>query len=207
MKSKPPYALILLQLLAIGVVGYSVYAYGFLEPGRTVSPSMRAVFREHRLGILLHVFGSCVALLLGPMQFTSRLRAKHLALHKILGALYLIIGVGVGGLAGLFMSLHASGGILAKLGFGSLALAWLSTAVLGLRHARSHQYVIHGQWMVRNYALTFAAVTLRVLLPSSFALDIPFDIAYPAISWLCWVPNLLFAEWLIRRSTPRRSSS
>jgi hypothetical protein len=40
-------------------------------------------------------------------------------------------------------------------------------------------------------------VTLRLYLPLSGAIGIPFDDAYPAIAWLCWVPNLVVAEWLV----------
>ena len=50
-----------------------------------------------------------------------------------------------------------------------------------------------------GYALTLAAVTLRVYLPASMALGLDFDRAYAAIAWLCWVPNLLAAQWLIGR--------
>jgi hypothetical protein len=52
--------------------------------------------------------------------------------------------------------------------------------------------------MIRSYALTLAAVTLRLYLPSSQLAGLPFTVAYPAISWLCWVPNLLIAEWFVR---------
>jgi hypothetical protein len=52
--------------------------------------------------------------------------------------------------------------------------------------------------MVRNFALTFAAVTLRVWLPAGTAAGVPFAVAYPVVAWLCWVPNLLAAEALIR---------
>lgn len=51
--------------------------------------------------------------------------------------------------------------------------------------------------MIRSYALTLAAVTLRLQLPASAMLDIPFETAYPAIAFLCWVPNLILAEiWI-----------
>jgi predicted membrane protein DUF2306 len=61
--------------------------------------------------------------------------------------------------------------------------------------------VKHRRWMVRNFALTFAAVTLRLWIPMSFAAGIPFEIAYPAIAWLCWVPNLLLPEYYLNRRT------
>jgi len=51
--------------------------------------------------------------------------------------------------------------------------------------------------------LTFAAVTLRIYLPLSLAFGVQFATAYPAISWLCWVPNLFVAErFFVRRSEP-----
>jgi hypothetical protein len=54
--------------------------------------------------------------------------------------------------------------------------------------------------MIRNFSLTLAAVTLRQYLPFAlFVLHWPFLRAYVPISWLCWVPNLILAELIIRR--------
>ena len=52
--------------------------------------------------------------------------------------------------------------------------------------------------MVRSFALTAAAVTLRIYLGFVPVLEVPFVDAYRAISFLCWVPNLLVAEWYLR---------
>ena len=57
----------------------------------------------------------------------------------------------------------------------------------------------HQRWMVRSVALTFAAVTLRLCIPLSVVLGLPFEPSYQAIAWLCWVPNLMVAEWACRR--------
>jgi hypothetical protein len=54
--------------------------------------------------------------------------------------------------------------------------------------------------MVRNFALAFAAVTLRLWLPAAVVSGIAFEDAYPVIAWLCWVPNLLAAELLFNRT-------
>jgi len=55
--------------------------------------------------------------------------------------------------------------------------------------------------MIRNFALSLAAVTLRVYMPLMLAgFHWPFRFTYITVSWLCWIPNLLIAEWLIRRS-------
>lgn len=53
--------------------------------------------------------------------------------------------------------------------------------------------------MIRSFALTCAAVTLRLYLLILFGLPIPFVQGYRAISFLCWVPNLIVAEYYLRR--------
>ena len=191
---------VVLALLSFGIAGYALAVYGFLPLGSVVHPAMRATFEAHRVAILLHVFASVAALALGPFQFSTRLRSARPALHRWLGRAYLGIGVGIGGLAGLVMATHAFGGPVARVGFAALALGWLATGALAYRAIRAGHVALHRRWMVRNFALTFAAVTLRLWLPASMAAGIAFERAYPVIAWLCWVPNLLVAEWLIARS-------
>jgi hypothetical protein len=83
-------------------------------------------------------------------------------------------------------------------------MTWLTTALLAYRSIRAGDTRTHQRWMIVNYALTFAAVTLRIQLPLSGALGIPFDTAYPIIAWSCWVPNLLVAAWIVQRMQPQR---
>ena len=188
-----------LVVLSLGVAGYAIAVYGFLPLGALVHPDMRATFETHRAGIYAHVFASAVALALGPFQFSAKLRARRLPLHRWLGRVYLGVGVLVGGLAGLFMAVHAFGGLAARLGFGCLALAWLYTGLRAYLAISARNIVSHRRWMVRNFSLTFAAVTLRLWLPASVASGIAFELAYPVIAWLCWVPNLLVAELLFNQ--------
>src|SRR5581483_9959784 len=80
-------------------------------------------------------------------------------------------------------------------GFAVLACLWLATAALALRAALRRDFVAHRRWMVRNYALTFAAVTLRIELPFMVAaLGLPFLTAYAIVAWLCWAPNAVVAK-------------
>lgn len=189
-----------LVLLSLGVAAYAVAVYGLFPLGAAVHPDMRATFEAHRAGIYAHIFASAVALALGPFQFSARLRTLRPAWHRRLGRLYLGVGVLVGGVAGLYMAFHAFGGLASRLGFASLALAWLYTGLRAYRAIRARDAACHRRWMVRNLALTFAAVTLRLWLPASVASGIPFELAYPFIAWLCWVPNLLAAEFLFNRA-------
>lgn len=186
-------------LLCLLVSAYAAFVYGVLPFGSLVHPDMREAFQANALAIRMHVFASLAALALGPLQFSERLRRARPRLHRIAGRLYLGIGVGVGGLSALYLSQHAHGGAIGRAGFALLALAWLYTGLQGYRAIRRGDVAAHREWMSRNFALTFAAVTLRLYLPLSVALGVPFDLAYPAIAWLCWVPNLVAVHLHRRR--------
>jgi uncharacterized membrane protein len=190
---------VLLFVLAFGIAGYALVAYGLLPLGALVHPDMKSVFLEHRIGILTHVFASAAALVLGPLQFSAGIRRDRPWLHRWTGRVYLAVGVLVGGLAGLYMAQYAFGGLAAKLGFAFLAAGWLFTGVCAYMSIRRGAVGAHRKWMIRNYSLTFAAVTLRLYLPASLAAGVSLDQAYPLIAWLCWVPNILVAEWLFNK--------
>ena len=102
-------------------------------------------------------------------------------------------------IAGFYIALFASGGITCVLGFGGLALSWLFTVTMAYTSIIKRRFKEHENWMIRNYALTFAAVTLRIYLPLSQMAHIDFITAYHVISWLCWMPNLLVAEIIISK--------
>ncbi len=195
-------AFTLLVGLSLFVCLVSAYKYGVLplsDPAHVAAPGSP---ESKGWPLFLHVFSAMFALALGPFQFMSRVRAKAPRLHRVMGRLYLGLGIVAGGLAGLWLALHAFGGWPARTGFACLALAWLYSGLRAYRAIRGGDVRSHRRWMIRNYALTCAAVTLRLQLPAALIGGIPFAVAYPCIAWLCWVPNALVAELLLRRSSP-----
>lgn len=196
--ARPGAGAMAMLLLSLGVAGYALVMYAFVPLGKFLHPDMRAAFEANRAVVYVHVFASSVALILGPFQFMDGLRARRLNLHRWMGRTYLGVGVLLGGLAGLHMAFHAFGGIVSQLGFGALALGWLYTGLRAYLAIRAKDVASHRRWMVRNFALAFGAVTLRLWLPGSVAAGVPFELAYPAIAWLCWVPNLVVAEYLLK---------
>lgn len=199
------FGIICLALLAIAVAFYAVFAYGFRPLGSLVHPDMTLVFQRHSVAIYIHVFASLIALVLGPFQFSARLRKKYLSMHRWIGRVYLSVGVTVGGLSGLYMAQFAFGGLPSRAGFTLLAICWLATGVLGYLAIRRGDIESHRRWMVRNFALTFAAVTLRIDLGLFFAAGFKFQDFYPWVTWLCWIPNLIVAEALLRGSRGARN--
>jgi uncharacterized membrane protein len=181
--------------LACAVGGYGL-AVSFV-PG--FQPAfVRELLASWPLIAVCHFSGGGVALIVGAFQFNGRLRARLPRLHRWAGRVH-VLAVAIGGLAGLIMALDASGGPIARVGFSLLALLWLFSTGAAYVHIRQRNVGAHRTWMIRGYALTLAAVTLRIYLPISLLAGVPMAVAYPAIAWLCWVPNLLIAEWLLRK--------
>lgn len=145
-----------------------------------------------------HIIFGGVALLTGWTQFSAHLRRTRLALHRTLGKVYIVVCL-LSGSAALYLAYFATGGIIASLGFACLGSYWLYTTIKAYLAIRHKQISKHQGWMIRSYALTWAAVTLRVYLPMAQIAQIDFIEAYRVIAWLCWVPNLFVAEWIIMR--------
>jgi uncharacterized membrane protein len=150
--------------------------------------------------LVLHAGFAALALLVGPFQWLPRLRARVPKLHRWMGRVY-VLACGLGGVAGLILAAGASTGPISQLGFGLLALLWLGSTLMAWRMAVQRRFAEHRAWMVRSFALTLSAVTLRLYLAVLLALPMSqFVDGYRLISFLCWVPNLLLAELFLRRS-------
>ena len=190
-------AWILLAILSLGIAAYS--ARFLLHPPQTQAQAL-----DNPVGVpwlFIHVAGAVTALVLGSLQFLPPLRRGAGPPHRWVGRVY-VIGCLVGGTAGLILASGSAAGPIASAGFGSLAIIWITVNLLGWRAAVQGRFAEHRRWMIRSWALTLAAVTLRLYLPLVMVLDLPFLPWYRAISFLAWVPNLIAAEvWLRRGET------
>jgi uncharacterized membrane protein len=183
-------------LAALLSAAIALFSYRYLPAIGPLSPNvLRNLF--HKPWLDIHIAGAATALLVGPVQFIPWIRARHRRLHRWLGRTY-VVGCLVGGVGGFIMAFGSTAGPIATGGFASLAVMWIITNVQGWRMARERQFEAHRAWMIRSFALTFAAVTLRLYLPFPPMAGIPFVEGYRAISYLCWIPNLLVAELYIR---------
>lgn len=187
----------LMAFLSVGVAGY---AYVSVPGGGSPAPDVLGNLFA-RPWLVAHVALAGTALLIGPFQFLPAVR-RNRALHRGLGKTY-VASCLVAGLAGLILAFGTTAGPIAGLGFGTLAVAWIYTTVQALRMARARRFDEHRRWMIRSFALTFAAVTLRLYLPFPMMLGFSFIEGYRAIAWLAWVPNLLLAETYLRREMTR----
>jgi uncharacterized membrane protein len=184
-----------LMLLGAALVVLASSRYFTMNPA-VYFPRQRAVYEALTLPLMAHVGGMVFSALLGPFQFVRSIRTSWPLLHRMMGRVYLA-GALVGGLSGLVLAFYAATGPRAGVGFGILALLVLATGTVAFRRILQGRVQSHREWMVRNYALIFAAVTLRLYQPFT---ETWFgeDLGYMMLAWISWIPNLLVAEWLIR---------
>lgn len=152
--------------------------------------------------LFIHVVGGVTALLVGPLQFARRIRSRWPAFHRATGRIY-ILACAIGAPAGLVLAFGTSAGAFAGVGFGIAALLWPLFTGLGWRAAVERRFADHRDWMLRSYALTSTAITLRLMLPAALFAGLDFYPAYRVIAWLSWLTNLALVEYVIRRGRAR----
>lgn len=149
------------------------------------------------IGFYTHIFFAGLALLIGWTQFSSKLRNKNIAVHQMTGKVYVISAL-VSSLAGIYIGIFATGGLVSSMGFICLGVIWFYTTLLAYLNIRNKRIAQHQKMMIFSYAACFAGVTLRIWLPILTNIFGDFITAYTIVAWLCWVPNLMVA-YLIKR--------
>ena len=147
------------------------------------------------IAFYIHIVFGAIALLIGWIGFSKKIRASHLSLHKKVGKVY-VVSVLISSLASIYIGFFATSGIISSIGFICLGILWFYTTLLAFIHIKNKKITLHKKFMIYSYALCFAAVTLRIWMPIMVYITHDFDTGYKIASWLCWVPNLIAAYFL-----------
>ena len=118
-------------------------------------------------------------------------------LHRKIGKIY-VISVLLSAISGLYIGYFATGGVIAKSGFMTMAIAWFFTTLFAFTTIKKGKIIKHQKLMIYSYAICFSAVTLRIYLPIFIPIFGGFIPAYKLIAWLCWVPNIIVAYFIIK---------
>lgn len=169
-----------------------------------IDQDIKAVILHVPLQALMHMLIAPAALMLGPFQFYPQLRARHPTLHRWSGRVYVLACV-ISGTGALATSPFASGGWVAGLGFGILAVLWISTTVAAWISAVWAAFEWHRLLMRFSYALTFAAVVLRLQIPIGYALGYSsYSSMSPVLAFTSWIPNILIVALYSALESRRR---
>lgn len=212
-RARAGFAVVALAALAIAVISVATYGQASLRELAADDAGLASAYADEPVlvqgALYVHITTSAFALVAGVLQLSARLRRRAPRGHRVLGRAYLV-AVGVGAVSSLVILPANSAGLTGVFGFGTLAVLWAGSGARALVAIRRGDVAGHEAWMLRTYALTFAAVTLRtwtgvllaVLAPGSGPdadADALFAQAYAPVPFLAWLPNLVVAEWLIRR--------
>ncbi len=153
-----------------------------------------------RTAFYIHVFTSILTLLAGFTQFSSYILKEHKNLHRIMGRVYVFSILFINFPAGMIMAFYANGLLPTRIAFIILDSLWFWFTLRAFLEIKKGNIKAHKQFMMRSYALTFSAITLRtwkIVLSSLFVLS-PLAL-YQIEAWMGFVPNLFLVEWLIRK--------
>lgn len=147
----------------------------------------------------VHVFTSIFVLIAGLTQFSTWLQKKRKRIHRIMGYVYILLVVFITGPASFMMGWHANGGLPARASFTLLSFLWMVFTACAWWYATRKRFIQHRAFMIRSYALTLSALSLRIYTVAFAWMNIharPVEI-YITTAWLSWVPNLIIAEMII----------
>ena len=174
---------------------------GLIAPLPLVMPNMAHFLDSAPWRLWGHILGGPLALALAPLQLSGRMRQHWPRLHRYAGRVY-GAAVLVAGVAGMTLAPTSEASNFARVGFGVLGALWLLTTIKGIQLAMRGDLARHRWWMERSIALTFAAVTLRLIMAPLMASGWTVAQTYDITAWGSWILNLALLElWQRKRKT------
>lgn len=203
-----PKALALLTILVFAAAFVLKYVFRYYlhynETAFTDPVLGAANYWRMRGWLLLHITSGTVAVLIGPLQFSRRLRQHNLQLHRVLGRIYLI-AVLCGAIGAFRMAIDTTFGWAFGFSLFSMALVWSTCGLMAYYAVRQKQIQMHQEWMVRTYIVTFGFVSFRLLNDMGPTSHLgPANDRANVFIWACWVLPLLAAEMIMQLRRMRR---
>jgi uncharacterized membrane protein len=169
-----------------------------------------ARFIAQPLPVVLHILAVVPYSIIGAFQFAPAFRRRHRRWHRVAGRVLAPLGL-LAAVTGLWMA-HVypwpagDGQILyvERLVFGT---AMTASIVIALHAIGRRDFVSHGEWMTRAYAIGLGAGT-QVLTHLPWALVVggtPGELPRAVMMGAGWLINVVAAEWILRRRRGRRN--
>lgn len=156
----------------------------------------------------VHTFSAVFTLFAGFTQFSEQFLKDFRRWHKILGRMYVWNVLLINAPTGFIMAIYANGGWMGKSAFLTLDILWFYFTLKAFTTALNRKFDEHRDFMIRSYALTFSAISLRswkIIMTYTGWVDMAY--VYIVDAWLALIVNLLVSEWIVRskKSNDRRS--
>jgi hypothetical protein len=190
-----------LSLIVVAAVAL-FFVYRNVLPYFAWDEATYGYYWAYRVPLIAHVTGGLIATLAGVWQIWTGLGAQSMSVHPWTGRLY-VAGVLLGSFGAFVLAwMSLLFGFAWAVALTCLALAWLATTGMALYGISKRNVLLHKQWMIRSYIVTFAFVTFRIITDY-----VPYEawwgISRPDMSnaaiWPVWVLPLLAYEMILSR--------
>ena len=192
--------LILVLLVFASIRAFDTYA------GHADNELFETRYLEHPIVAGIHILSGILFVLFAPFQFNTRLRTKHLSVHRWMGRVLVLCAL-VAGLYGLISAvvLPVFGGLASETASWFYGLLFLFSLFRAFWCIRGKQIALHREWMIRTFALALGVGTQRVLIfiflmSSGYS----FEQVFGPTLWLGFSINLLVAEIWINLSRTKK---
>lgn len=177
----------------------SPYLSGKLETDFLATKQHLIHLTHYRVAFYTHIFSSLPVLLSGLFLFSKTIQRHRPGLHRNIGKGYVGLVLLLAAPSGMIMAWYANGGVVAQTSFLTATPLWWWFTWQGLQTARCRNFTDHREWMLRSYAMSFSAITLRAsqLVLNEFDLFNP-DYRYLLVAWESWLLNLGLVEIYIK---------
>jgi uncharacterized membrane protein len=160
------------------------------------------------LPVVLHILVIIPYSILGAFQVVPAFRRRWPRWHRAAGRVLVVCGL-VAALTGLWMANfypwpEGDGEFLylLRLVFGS---AMVIAIVLAIAAIRRRDFVAHGAWMIRGYAIGMGAgMQVMTHIPYFVLVGKPDELSRAVLMGAGWVINIVIAEWIIRMGATRQ---
>jgi Predicted membrane protein (DUF2306) len=192
----------ILICLAVIVAGYSIVGYLILKPGSIAAPEMQITYNLNilnKLSIMLHAGFASLALITGLFQMSTKWRQKFPHWNIRLRNIY-YFSILIASISGLYLAFIARGGLPNLFGFGTLSIIWFFATLKAFLASYNNRDMPNFRiWIVRSYALTTTAISLRIyygiwIAVMGYSSSQTF---YAVLGFFTWVPTFIVTEWWI----------
>lgn len=186
--------LLAIRLVAIAVAYFNFQSdYEFLVLKQDLLHNLTWKFAFYA-----HLAGGSIAVLSGMAGFFTKWIKPSSTGHKIIGKIYFISIMFIGGPTGLYLGFYAEAGYLATIGFIGMSTAWMVPTFISVYKITKGDIAGHHKWMIRSYSMTLAGVTLRIMTPLGiYFFNWSYDFAFVITAFIPWMFNLGLAELII----------
>jgi uncharacterized membrane protein len=185
-----------------------VVARGYQPSGVPANPvaaqfvPLDDLFAHYPILTLVHIVPGLLFMILGPLQFNSKLRARHPQWHRWSGRAFVSISLVIGVSAlGMSLGMPAIGGFNQAAATTLFATFFLFALCKAFWHIRRREIALHREWMIRAFAVGLAVATIRPIIGFFFATSrltglTPHEF-FGVAFWIGFVLQLMVAEaWI-----------